>query len=212
MAENDAEPQHAQQRIEELEAEYVDLYDYAAVGYLTFSGDGLIMDINRTATRLLEVERKDVLGKSFSAFVKSRSLDAFSLHLLKVLGSEEKCMCELTLARKDRTLFDGMLESIPSRVNGHPAIRTVITDITERKRTEKEKDELILQLKEALSTIRTLKGLLPICACCKKIRTSEGDWEQVEVYVRDHSEAVFSHGYCPDCIKTLYPGSVDKKT
>ncbi|GAB4547249.1 MAG: hypothetical protein Kow0063_41880 [Anaerolineae bacterium] len=50
-----------------------------------------------------------------------------------------------------------------------------------------------------------LSGLLPICASCKKIRDDEGYWHSVEVYIRDHSEADFSHGICPDCMQKLYP-------
>ncbi|MDM8549091.1 response regulator [Desulfobacterales bacterium HSG2] len=61
------------------------------------------------------------------------------------------------------------------------------------------------ELKEAAHKIRTLSGLLPICANCKKIRDDNGYWEQIEVYIRDHSDANFSHSICPECIKKLYP-------
>lgn len=61
-------------------------------------------------------------------------------------------------------------------------------------------------LRQALEQIKTLRGILPICANCKKIRDDQGYWNQVEVYVRDHTEAEFSHGICPECIKKLYPG------
>ena len=80
-----------------------------------------------------------------------------------------------------------------------------IADITERKKTEEERETLIAELKDALENIKTLKGLLPICASCKKIRVDSGYWEQIEVYVHEHSEAQFSHGICPDCMKKLYP-------
>ena len=53
---------------------------------------------------------------------------------------------------------------------------------------------------------KTLHGMLPICASCKKIRNDKGYWEQVEVYIRDHSDVQFSHGLCPSCFKELYPG------
>ncbi|MBA4389444.1 MAG: hypothetical protein C0399_00695 [Syntrophus sp. (in: bacteria)] len=81
----------------------------------------------------------------------------------------------------------------------------IITDITKRKKIEEEREKLILELKDAISKIRTLKGLLPICSSCKKIRNDAGYWEQMEVYVRDHSEADFTHGICPECAKKLYP-------
>jgi len=62
------------------------------------------------------------------------------------------------------------------------------------------------RLEKALAEIKTLSGMIPICANCKKIRNDEGFWEQVETYVRDRSQADFSHGICPDCVKLLYPG------
>jgi len=70
---------------------------------------------------------------------------------------------------------------------------------------------MVRELREALSQVRTLRGIVPICAACKKIRDDKGYWEQVEVYVRDHSEAEFSHSMCPDCMKKWYPGFVDKE-
>ena len=81
----------------------------------------------------------------------------------------------------------------------------IARDITERKRAEEEREKLIANLQEALDNIKTLKGLLPICAGCKKIRDDKGYWNQIEAYIRDHSEAEFSHGICPECFKKLYP-------
>ena len=85
-----------------------------------------------------------------------------------------------------------------------PSIAGVVgvsRDITPIKTLEKERELLIQKLQEALGKIKTLHGLIPICASCKKIRDDSGYWQQVEVYVRDHSDADFSHGYCPDCAK-----------
>ena len=76
-------------------------------------------------------------------------------------------------------------------------------DITERKRAEEERERLIGELQDALSKVKTLSGMLPICAACKKIRDDSGYWNQIESFVRDHSEAEFSHGICPDCMRTL---------
>lgn len=61
------------------------------------------------------------------------------------------------------------------------------------------------KLNKALTEIKTLRGIIPICASCKKIRDDQGYWNQVEVYVRDRTEAEFSHSICPKCIKKLYP-------
>ncbi len=72
----------------------------------------------------------------------------------------------------------------------------------------KEKDELIAKLQEALDNVKKLSGLLPICSSCKKIRNDDGYWKQIEGYISEHSEAVFTHGLCPDCMKELYPNLI----
>jgi CheY-like chemotaxis protein len=66
------------------------------------------------------------------------------------------------------------------------------------------------ELEEVMAHIKMLRGLLPICSHCKKIRNDEGYWQQVEVYVSEHSEAEFSHGLCPDCLQRLYPDTYQK--
>lgn len=85
------------------------------------------------------------------------------------------------------------------------AICGISTDIAERKLAEMERERLIGELQNALSKVRLLSGFLPICASCKKIRDDQGYWQQVEEYIRDHSEAEFSHSLCPECGKKLYP-------
>ena len=78
-------------------------------------------------------------------------------------------------------------------------------DITATKQAEQERDKLIAELQKALAKVRTLSGMLPICASCKRIRDDTGYWNQIESYIRDHSEADFSHGICPECAQKLYP-------
>jgi len=82
--------------------------------------------------------------------------------------------------------------------------RGVDKDITERKLAEEEREGLIEKLQTALDNIRTLKGMLPICASCKKIRDDKGYWNQIEAYIECHSDASFSHSICPECEKKLY--------
>jgi hypothetical protein len=66
------------------------------------------------------------------------------------------------------------------------------------------------ELTDALSEIKTLRGIIPICSHCKQIRDDEGIWSQIDTYISDHSEAEFTHGYCPDCVKELYPDTHDR--
>lgn len=80
----------------------------------------------------------------------------------------------------------------------------IARDITERKRAEKEREKLVNELQNALAQVKTLSGLIPICASCKNIRDDKGYWNQIENYLRDHSEAQFSHSICPECARKLY--------
>ena len=89
--------------------------------------------------------------------------------------------------RKERTRGTGLLDTIS-------ALR----------RSEEERERLIHELQEALANIKTLSGMLPICASCKKIRDDKGFWNQIETYIRAHSDARFTHGICPECADKLY--------
>ena len=84
-------------------------------------------------------------------------------------------------------------------------IDQVRQEIELRKKAEQDQTTLIDELRQAIERIKTLKGLLPICSSCKKIRNDEGYWQSVERYIREHSEAQFTHGICPACAEKLYP-------
>ena len=84
-------------------------------------------------------------------------------------------------------------------------VEGIVQDITELKRVEAERERVIKKLEGALSELRILRGILPICSYCKKIRDDSGFWEQVDVYLKKYSEADISHGICPECMKKYYP-------
>ncbi len=81
----------------------------------------------------------------------------------------------------------------------------IARDISQQKRSANERDMLIQKLEESLSKVKQLSGFLPICAACKSIRDDRGYWNQIEEYIKNHSEAEFSHSICPKCTKKLYP-------
>jgi hypothetical protein len=82
----------------------------------------------------------------------------------------------------------------------------------QRKEIEDKREKAVRDREKALEEIKILRGFLPICASCKKIRDDKGYWTQMEAYIRDHSEAEFSHGICPECVEKLYPGFHRKDT
>ncbi len=90
-----------------------------------------------------------------------------------------------------------------------PAVERALRESDERRKrkaAEAEREQLIVELTEALGRVKTLSGLVPICSSCKKIRDDKGYWNQLETYLQEHSAARLTHGICPDCAHDLYPG------
>jgi PAS domain S-box-containing protein len=94
------------------------------------------------------------------------------------------------------------MEANASNHLADPDVQGVVAtsrDISERKQAEAERELLLAELREALARVKTLSGLLPICAWCKNIRDDQGYWERIETYIANHTDASFTHGLCPSC-------------
>jgi len=114
-----------------------------------------------------------------------------------------------TVALKDERVIECLAS--PYRVDGETVGRLLtFLDVTERANHEHMLENLVDQLQQALSEVRTLSGLLPICANCKRIRDDKGYWNQIEEYIHRHSGAMFTHGICPDCASKMYADLVAK--
>jgi hypothetical protein len=118
---------------------------------------------------------------------------------------ERGCTLEfpIHLLKKDGTVMHTLITSVAIRDKQGDVVgyQGTIRDITAHVAADKERERLIDELQKAMARVKMLSGLLPICAWCKKIRDDEGYWQQMEIYIRDHSEADFTHGLCPDCAK-----------
>ena len=129
------------------------------------------------------------------------------------LLNNEKVVSEIRTLRKDgstrwmKVYADPIWDGMAKRVVG---ISGAVQDITEQKRAEQERESMIGELKAALDNVRTLGGLVPICAHCKKIRDDKGYWNQLEKYLIDHTDAKLTHGLCPDCTKLYFPEDAAK--
>jgi nitrate/nitrite-specific signal transduction histidine kinase len=86
-----------------------------------------------------------------------------------------------------------------------PTVRLIRSQFEQLDAAAAEQEELIGELRDALAAVKQLRGLLPICASCKKIRNDDGYWTQIEAYIEEHSEALFTHGICDDCLDRFYP-------
>jgi PAS domain S-box-containing protein len=126
---------------------------------------------------------------------------------------------ELEVRRKDGELLTGLFTGETIRSQGRTYLLTVMVDITEQKRAEARllaakaelerlNAELRVQAEEArqrLDQVKTLRGIIPICCVCKRIRDDEQYWSQVEAYIEQHTDAQFSHSYCPECAAKQFP-------
>lgn len=126
--------------------------------------------------------------------------ERFVLLLLEDLTREKLQLRENEILRRD---LEKRVEQRTAELR--KTNETLTLEVAERKRAEQDREKVVAELQQALAQVKRLSGFLPICASCKKIRDDKGYWQQIERYITEHSEALFSHGLCPECAKKLYP-------
>jgi len=169
--------------------------------------DGVVTSWNTGAQRLYGYAPQEMIGRPVSILVPAfRSYDLPEIYDQLKRGQPLEPF-ETVRLRKDGKAIDVSLTVSPIRDRDGRVMgaSTVARDITQRKAEEQERLRLIQELTDALTQVKTLSGLLPICASCKKIRNDNGYWEAVETYISEHSDADFTHGICPECVQRLYP-------
>ncbi len=181
---------------------YTELYDFAPIGYFTWTPDGEIETVNLAGASLLGRDRAALAGRAFAEFVPSADRPAFDRFLEDVFSVTGRRTHEVQLLRADGVQLFVHIEA--ERLGDQQECRAAVLDVTDRRRAQAEREQLIEQLQAAMAHVKLLSGLLPMCASCKKIRDEQGDWKEVHSYVSSHSEAVFTHGLCPDCVSRLY--------
>jgi len=201
----------AEEALRQSEGKYRTLFEQSRdVIYIT-AVEGQIIDINQAAKELFGYSRKEMLRMNArELYVNPTDRDRLHREIIKSGYVRD---FEVKFHRKDGTEIDCLLTTTTRRTEDGTIVeyQGIIRDITEQKRAEEERERLIQKLKEALTKIKTLGGLIPICASCKKIRDDEGYWQQIEAYIQEHSDAEFTHGICPECIEKLYPQYADDK-
>jgi PAS domain S-box-containing protein len=197
------ELQQTQAEIESALEKYTTLYDFAPTGYFTLTGNGTILAVNLTGTRLVGIERARLLNRRFAFLISEADRPLFNAFLKKIFTEKDRGSCEVALSREGTNPLFVRIEAVVSK-DGREC-RAAVLDVNERHNAAVERDRLVQELQQTLARVKMFSGLLPICANCKKVRTGKGNWEQIETYVRKHSEADFSHGICPECAKQLYP-------
>ena len=167
-------------------------------GFFALDADGRFVYLNRVAGKLSRRPRDEAIGKSLWDEAP------------QLRGSIVENMFRQVFDKHVPVHFE-YLDPVSNRwflINAHPSHNSGMTvyfrDFSDRKLAELRLRETLAERDAALERVRLLSGLLPICAGCKKIRDDEGNWQQIESYISQHSQAKFSHGMCPACGKQYY--------
>jgi PAS domain S-box-containing protein len=195
------------------ETRYRRLFETAQDGILILDADtGEIFDINPFLIEMLGYPHEALLGKRLWEIGAFRDIEASKVAFLELQSKGYVRYEDLPLETRDERHIDVEFVSNIYSVDHKRVIQCNIRDITLRKRIEEERRKLTHELQDALTKIKRLRGLLPICASCKKIRDDKGYWNELEAYISEHSEAEITHGFCPDCMKKLYGVVLDEDT
>jgi two-component system sensor histidine kinase TtrS len=165
---------------------------------------GRYVFVNPQATRVFGKPAEYIIGKTPS--------DLFPLDVAQAMEDSDSTVMSRAIAITYEKLYAASGPPIQMLVTKGPmydskgevdAIFAVARDITDLKCLQEEISDKVVQLETALSKVRQLEGIIPICSYCKKIRDNKESWQQMEYYISEHSEAKFSHGICPECYKTV---------
>ena len=184
----------------------IDAINSTIGGLIITDLNGNIRFANPSFCRMFDYSYDEIIGKNAASLFATREVRSLSDVIAMIDISKENTE-EFIVERRDGSRF--VVEVAASNVSsssGELVGRMAsFIDITKRKEIEADREKLITKLQDALNEIKTLKGIIPICASCKKIRDDKGYWNQIEIYIKEHSDADFSHGICPECAKKLYP-------
>ena len=215
------EQKRAEQALADSERRLADIIEFLPDPTCVIDIEGRVVAWNRAMEKLSGIKKEAILGKGDYAYsvpfygeprptlidlVLKRDSDYEKQYLSinEVNGDLFASVAFSSSLGIDGRYFEGTAGKLyDSEGNVVGAIETV-RDITAMKRAEQERERLISELQDALANVRTLKGLLPICSACKKIRDDKGYWTRIEAYIKRHAEVDFSHSLCPECAEKLY--------
>ena len=165
---------------------------------------GKIRFANPSFYKMFVYSREDIVGKNAASLFATREVRTLS-DVISIIDISEENSQEFTAENRSGRKF--VVEVSASNVTLSSGVlvgrMASFVDITKRKEIEADREKLIKKMQNALDKIRTLRGIIPICASCKKIRDDEGYRKQIEDYIKEHSDADFSHGICPECAQKL---------
>lgn len=162
-----------------------------------------ILRVNDKVAQLFGYQPNDLIGKNFEMLYPENN-EQNGRHFFTEMKAFDGVLTDQPFLHNNGETVLVDLTAVIIHWQNAESILINIRDTRERRQAEKIQEQLVRDLQEALDNVKLLKGLLPICSHCKKIRDDAGYWTQIEEYIHEHSEAEFSHSICPTCIKTHY--------
>jgi len=198
----------AEKRLRESEERFRRIFEEGPLGMLILSPSYKILNINRAIHEMLGYIEHELNGRSIYDITHPEDMEKtleLSAQLMK--GAIPLYRAEKRYVRKNgEMLWANIITTAFRDQNGEVICAlSMVEDISNRKMAEQERESLIKELQDAMGKIKTLRGLLPTCAWCRKVRDDDGYWKKVETYIEEHSDASFTHGICPDCLKKNDP-------
>jgi PAS domain S-box-containing protein len=188
------------------------IFEDGPLGMVLASPDYRILKANKAICGMLGSDEAELVGRGLQEITYPEDLEKTGILLRQLLDGDIPLFhIEKRCTRKHGNILWTSLTTTTLRNQiGDLSILCMIEDISDRKLAEMERERLIQELRDAMGKIKTLRGLLPICAWCTKVHDDDGYWKKVETYVQEHSDATFTHGLCPDCLKKLDPESYEE--
>ena len=198
----------AEEKLMEKETRYRTLFENANEAIFLMD-ERQFIECNSNTLNMFGCERDQIIGETPMRFSPPRQPDGrdsgeAALRVIRLALAGEAQQFEWLHQRYDGTQFDAEVRLNRINIGGHVFLQALVRDITARKQAEEGMRKSNAELQKALAEVKTLGGLIPICATCKNIRDDKGYWSQLEAYMQEHTDAQFTHGICPDCAKKFY--------
>jgi PAS domain S-box-containing protein len=197
----------AEEALHVSEKRYRDLFESSIDCVYAVNAEGVFTSMNQAGALIFgHASPDEIVGRPVLDYWRDPQGREDFMRELKV----KKALSAYPIAARKKSgellELESSSRSVEDAAGNFLGVQGALRDVTQRVKAEAERERLLAQLQEAAANIKTLSGLLPICAGCKKIRDDKGSWSQIETYIGAHSEAEFTHGLCPECQKIYFPG------
>jgi PAS domain S-box-containing protein len=199
-----------EEKLRESEERFRRIFEDGPLGMLIAGPDNRVLKANKALCEMLGYAEAELPGHSIEEITHAEDIEkSASLSKQLLHGEVPLFQLEKRYAKKTgEALWVNLTVAAIRGQNGEVLYALgMVEDISRRKLAEQERERLVSDLQQALDKIKTLRGLFPMCAWCKKIRNDKGYWQKVETYIQEHSNVLFTHGICPECLNKVDPAT-----